>query len=200
MHLVNPCTRPGRVRVKHPNPTKETVVLGRKEQRAEQTLQPAAGHKHKVQPSQSWERAAPAHTLLKDQGQPQEALPDQLPKFTVTPAPPAPAGGPGKEFGWGRTWISPVPAVPAQAAPEGSTEPSLVTNSIKTHPGKKGLAQSEPNTGRIPSSVSPGCQPRGFGDMNTGRGINNLQTFKNWVWHWSTPQNQHQGFKPEAQF
>lgn len=142
----------------------------------------------------------PAHTLLKHQGQPQEALPDQLPKFTVTPVPP---NGPGKEFGWGRTWISPVAAAPAwagpaRAAPEGSTEPSLVTNSIKTHPGKKGLAQSEPNPGgRIPSS---GCQPRGFGDTNTGRGINNLQTFKNWVWHWSTPQNQHQGFKPEAQF
>lgn len=64
--------------------------------------------------------------------------------------------------------MSPVPAVPAQAAPEGSTEPSLVTNSIKTHPVKKGLAQSKPKPGgRIPSSVSPGCQPRGFWDLNS---------------------------------
>lgn len=39
---------------------RKPVVLGRKEQRAEQTLQPAAGHKHNVQPSHSWERAAPA--------------------------------------------------------------------------------------------------------------------------------------------
>lgn len=118
------------------------------------------------------ERAAPApastHPAQTPRPAPRSELPDQLPKFTVTPEPPAPANGPGKEFGWGRTWMSPVPAVPAQAAPEGSTEPSLVTDSIKTHPVKKGLAQSEPNPGgRIPSSASPGCQARGFWDMNS---------------------------------
>lgn len=118
------------------------------------------------------ERAAPApastYPAQTPRPAPRSELPDQLPKFTVTPAPPATANGPGKEFGWGRTWMSPVAAVPAQAAPEGSTEPSLVTNSIKTHPVKKGLAQSEPKPGgRIPSSVSPGCQPRGFWDLNS---------------------------------
>lgn len=93
------------------------------------------------------ERAAPApastHPAQTPRPAPRSELPDQLPKFTVTPAPPATANGPGKEFGWGRTWMSPVAAVPAQAAPERSTEPSLVTNSIKTHPVKKGLAHQQ---------------------------------------------------------
>lgn len=53
MHLVHPCTRPGRVRVKYQSLPRKHLVLGRKEQRAEQTLQPAAGQKHH-QSSQNW--------------------------------------------------------------------------------------------------------------------------------------------------
>lgn len=154
MHLVHPCTRPGRVRVRHQTPPEKHGVLGGREQRAEQTLQqdrnttsnlPKAGkglpqHQHQHQ------------HLLKHQGQPQEAFPDQLPKFTVTPVPP---NGPGKEFGWGRTWISPVPALPAQAAPEGSSEPSLVTNSIKTTQVKRAWL----SLNQTPRENSFLCQP-----------------------------------------
>lgn len=139
--------------------TTTTTKKTPKKQRAEQTLHPAAGQKHKVQSSQGW--GLSARHVHAPRPAPRSELPDRRAKFTVTRVPPATASGPGKEFGWGRTRISPVPtapawAVPAQTAPEGSPEPSLVTNSIKTHPVQKRLAQCEAN----PREENSFCQPR----------------------------------------
>lgn len=95
MHLVNSHTWPSRVPVKYQNPTKETRRAWNKKKNNELsklcTLQqdrntilglPKAG-----------ERAAPAplstHDVHTPKPAPRSELPDQLPKFTVTPVPPA---------------------------------------------------------------------------------------------------------------